>query len=555
KSETRNCQNCKQEFTIEPEDFAFYEKIKVPPPTWCPGCRSQRRLAFRNEWNLYRRKCDATEKYVISMYAPQKPFPVYSTEAWYGDSWDPMQYGQKFDVNRPFLEQFRELSQHVPRCALANTKSVNSEYTNYAAENKNCYLCVSAMHNENCLYSYRIFNSRDSLDCLDLHKSEFCYECLQLKNSYQCFFCELGESLSDCWFCYDCRGCGNCFGSTGLRNKSYYWLNQQLSKEEYASRFRSLQRQPRWLEVAERQFHEVLARYPRRAARIIKSVNCTGDDIINSKNCKRCFHVDDVEDGGYILFGTKMKDFYDDNFDDESQRVYENMSGQTNYGVFFSAQVWYSRDVFYSDMCQNSSNLFGCVGLRNKHYCILNTQYSEEEYTRLVPRIIAHMNSLPFQDAGGRKYPYGEFFPIEFSPFGYNESVAEDYFPLEERQALERRYPWNDYKAEPPKAEAYSVPDSIEKVLNDVLQKAIISEVSGKPFRILKQELEFHRKFGIPLPRLTPFERHRERLQKLSPIKLYQRTCQKCGAEIVTPYAPDRPEIVYCEKCYNMEVA
>ena len=30
--EKRNCQNCKKDFTIETEDFSYYEKIKVPVP-------------------------------------------------------------------------------------------------------------------------------------------------------------------------------------------------------------------------------------------------------------------------------------------------------------------------------------------------------------------------------------------------------------------------------------------------------------------------------------------------------------------------------------------
>ena len=51
--EIKVCQNCKKDFTIEPDDFAFYEKIKVPAPTFCPECRLQRRLAFRNERALY----------------------------------------------------------------------------------------------------------------------------------------------------------------------------------------------------------------------------------------------------------------------------------------------------------------------------------------------------------------------------------------------------------------------------------------------------------------------------------------------------------------------
>jgi len=27
-----------------------------------------------------------------------------------------------------------------------------------------------------------------------------------------------------------------------------------------------------------------------------------------------------------------------------------------------------------------------------------------------------------------------------------------------------------------------------------------------------------------------------------------------CTNEFETPYAPDRPEIVYCEECYNKEI-
>ncbi len=58
KSETKTCQNCKKDFIIEPEDFNFYEKIKVPPPTWCPECRMVRRMVFRDYRVLHKRKSD-----------------------------------------------------------------------------------------------------------------------------------------------------------------------------------------------------------------------------------------------------------------------------------------------------------------------------------------------------------------------------------------------------------------------------------------------------------------------------------------------------------------
>ena len=79
-------------------------------------------------------------------------------------------------------------------------------------------------------------------------------------------------------------------------------------------------------------------------------------------------------------------------------------------------------------------------------------------------------------------------------------------------------------------------------------------EVSGKPFRIIKQELEFYRKHHLPVPRRHPDQRHLDRMKLRNPRKLYERTCDKCGVGMQTTYAPDRPEIVYCEKCYNKEM-
>ena len=54
--------------------------------------------------------------------------------------------------------------------------------------------------------------------------------------------------------------------------------------------------------------------------------------------------------------------------------------------------------------------------------------------------------------------------------------------------------------------------------------------------------------------RKCPKCRENSRFERLNPIKLYDRNCAKCNIEIRTPYVPDRPEIIYCEKCYQQEV-
>src|SRR6185369_10692718 len=127
------------------------------------------------------------------------------------------------------------------------------------------------------------------------------------------------------------------------------------------------------------------------------------------------------------------------------------------------------------NMLARNADLFGCVALRNKQYCILNKQYSKEEYESLVPKIIEHMKTMPYTDAKGRAYAYGEFFPSELSPFAYNETLAQEYFPLDEAGAAQQGYRWR----ENPKRNyeitqtSGTLPDHIKDVSDAVLQDII----------------------------------------------------------------------------------
>lgn len=115
--ETRQCKNCSASFNITDQDRAFYAEMKVPAPTFCPDCRQQRRLSFRNERVLYKRKCDATGKLMVSIYSEDKPIKVFDNDHWYSDAWNPMDYAKDFDFNRTFSEQFEELWRDVPQLA------------------------------------------------------------------------------------------------------------------------------------------------------------------------------------------------------------------------------------------------------------------------------------------------------------------------------------------------------------------------------------------------------------------------------------------------------
>ena len=112
--ETKSCQNCKKDFTIEPEDFKFYEKINVPPPTFCPHCRMIRRMSFGNLFKLYKRACDRCGQSVVCLYPPDKKCRMYCQPCWWKDDWDGTEYGMDYDPARPFFEQLIELRERSP---------------------------------------------------------------------------------------------------------------------------------------------------------------------------------------------------------------------------------------------------------------------------------------------------------------------------------------------------------------------------------------------------------------------------------------------------------
>src|SRR3989344_3437140 len=236
KSEKRICQNCKNDFVIESDDFAFYEKLKVPPPTWCPGCRFVRRTTFINERNLYKRICANCNSSTISMYHPDIPIPVWCVKCHMSDAWDARDYGNEYDFQRPFFEQFKELKYNTPHRALyqQETNSSGCEYSNVCVGSKNIYLSFNIHRSKNIMYSrYAVKGNKDCLDSLAIRANEGGYELIHSTQNYKSSFLIESEQCVESHFLYDCLNCTNCCLSSNLRNKSYVFKNKQLTREEY----------------------------------------------------------------------------------------------------------------------------------------------------------------------------------------------------------------------------------------------------------------------------------------------------------------------------------
>ncbi len=289
--------------------------------------------------------------------------------------------------------------------------------------------------------------------------------------------------------------------------------------------------------------------------------------------------------------GGPVRDCYDlTTFGQNTELVHEStVVGLNSYNIRFG---WFClnnvQNIEYSMFCQNSSDLFGCVGLRHHQYCIFNKQYTKEEYEVLVPKIKAHMNEIPYVDKLGRQYGYGEFFPAELSPHEYNVTSAQEYFPLSKDNALAQGYSWHNQSEQVTEVSIRSqeLPDVVEetqaafvgKVIECAHKQTCIEQCTGV-FTIIPQEMAFLMEQSLPLPRLCPNCRHYSRIQWRNPLKLWDRSCQCSGAHssngvyanvttshpdhgsnqpcpnsFRTTYDPRKPEIVYCESCYQAEV-
>lgn len=540
-----SCPQCQSGFEVTNEDLTFYEKIGVPEPSLCPDCRLQRRLTFRNERHLYQRPCGLTGKNIISIYAADKKNKVYEQEVWRTDQWNALSYGRNFDFSRPFFDQFQDLFLAVPHPASGyRFGSENCDYTTYQNHSKNCYLTFGSGYMEDCAYTNWTYYAKNCLDALGSEHIEWCYELVDCNKMYGCTHCQDSSDLTDSHYCYDCHSCQDCFGCVGLKQKRFCFLNEQLSEKEYREKISNKSHQPFLKE-----WEALKLKTPRRPLFKLNTEESSGDHLVNCKKVMSSFYSSDSQDCAYNSDVINNKDSWDCSRIGETELSYECLGGGFYYHCKYCIAGEELADCDYCFFCFNSKNLFGCVGIRRKEYCILNKQYTKEDYEQMVVQIVEHMKKTG---------EWGQFFPAKLSPFGYNESVAQEYIPLTQEEALKQGFTWFEYEAPLQNITkiipAAKLPETIDKIPDDVLNWAIQCEATGRPFKIIAQELAFYRKQNLPLPRLHPDERHKRRLLMRNPKKLWQRACAQCQKPISSVYGPDRPEIVWCEECYLREV-
>lgn len=319
---------------------------------------------------------------------------------------------------------------------------------------------------------------------------------------------------------------------------------------------------------------------------IINSENCFGNIITNSKNVYDSYEIHGAEDTKGVIIANGCKDvmwWYV--VVDNSQKVFEWISCIANYNFIASIAAWESKNIIFSFFVPNSDYIIGCSALRQKKYCILNKEYNKEDWEKNAKMIIEESIQ------NNRRW---EFLDPDLSPFPYNDTVANEHYPVkvvkypnwEEKivnpngiatvEILEPnkfiseaiinfwwaekiKTKWRTEETEinvPENAQTINSQDlpDISNAWDDILNKVIVCEVSGRPFKLQKKELEFYRKHNLPIPRKHYDIRHEERLAKVPKRDLILRNCDKCGVEMISIYPQNSKYKVYCELCYNKEI-
>lgn len=565
----RICRVSGQKFTITPEDQEFYASMDVPWPTLHPFERVRRRLSFAPKLStIYKRKCDATGKDLITYYHPQTPIKLYEREYWFSDEFDPTIYARDYDFSRSFFEQFRELLWDVPKHDSSNIQSEGCEYVILGGNNKNCYL-ISGYEAEDCMYMTSGGN-RNTLDSDALYGCERCYECINCEKCFDVKFTKHSKECRNSTFLFDCIGCNDCFMCYGLRHKQYCIKNQQLTKEEYLLEIRKYNTGSYTvLENLKMEYELFCQNFPLQENHNIGCRNVVGDYLIDAEDCYYCFRGKGPRGCHYCLPFCHSQINCWDSTAGGAENCLEMVSGFRPRNCKFCESLrggGYNMEYCINIMGQ-AHDLFGCVGLKKpSEYCILNKQYSKDEYFDLKKRIIEKMK----EDG-----EYGEFFSASLSFIPYHDSLADEFRPIEESQVevfdgenilgrvdlggelkLDIHYrPIEKYSET---TQDYEIKDDIsayrdEEKQQELLRSTLICQKTKRPYRIQSKELFFYLQNNLPIPRESLFARAPRRSREMMKVDIAQYNCDNCGKEIQTVHGGNGLQKVWCQACYQKD--
>ena len=410
-------------------------------------------------------------------------------------------------------------------------------------------MCSSNTGCEDVYFSDWAINCTSCSDlfmCFDMTR---CYNCNNSRQCYNSDELDLCIDLTDSYLNFDCNNSQQLIGCVSLKNKALHILNEPVELAEYEETLHKLKTNKAYRDEFNEKYQQLKQSIPKRLTWNVNTEQSIGDYLKNTKNAHYCFNCMDIEDCMFCEGIVNNKNCCDLTRGSGMELCYECEGIVDLSRSCFCNLTYQCHSLLYCDNGHSSDNCFGCFSFKSAQYCILNKQYTKEQYEELVPRIIEHMKSTS---------EWGEFFPSAKASFCYNQSKAMAEFPLSKQVVQEKNLQWFNSQDTDTSGinaiEANRLPEDITTVPDDMLNYVIKSEEDGRLFRLIPQELSFYRSKGLPIPHRHPNQRQQALRARQNASKFYQRNCGHCAKSIQTTYSPDSPEQVYCDECYLSEV-
>lgn len=545
----RICEHCKKEYSITEIEQSLTEKIGLELPIACSDCLLRQHLSFWLFGKFRKSKSDFSGGSLITVLPEINRYPIYTSKEWYSDVWEGLDYGMDYNPKESFFSQLQRLQEKVPHPHQNGANNMNCEYCDDVWNSKNCYLARSMEFCEDLLYSYRNMKVKNSIDAVICFTSERLFSCLNCINSYKLFYSRNSRDCVDSYFLFDCRNCQDCFMCWNLRGKNHCIENIQYTKEEYNEKIKSfnLGSYSR-IELFKKRYEEIIKSEAIHKLNFnIKAYNSTGNNLLNVNNCQNCNTISDSEDTVNSVRGMKHSSTLNAN-----GCWYIELSGncaECLNSYYLKYSLWSScRFSEYLDICIECEYCFGCVGLKKKKYCILNKQYTKEEYEVLKAQIISDMK---------KNGEYGKFLPYSMGPGPFNFSTSALYFPETTKEEIQS---WGGYWQDIDESniegmKTSELPDSIDKVEEDICKQALICPLTGWRFNISENELIFYKQNNIPLPRKHFDARIKELAKYSTVLKPSTYECYYCKKEIEAYYPKEWGyKNISCENCYQINL-
>ncbi len=286
-----------------------------------------------------------------------------------------------------FIREYRALRDSLPKPPTHSLDLEDTEYAAYSYRLKHCYFCFDTVDSKNCLYCYDNARTSDCVDCDYCVECELLYQSVDTYQSYNSIYLDYCARIYDSFYCQDCFDSHDLFGCVHLKQKQYCIYNTQYTKIEYEKKIKELLTLPP--DVHLKKIKELEGQHPLGPSFVSHSENSDyGNQVHYCNNCYLCFDVARSENCAYMYDTFYSKSSFDLTYCYKAELCYECSDSSKIYNCDFVEWSSNCYDSSYLYNCSDCHNCFGCAGLKQKKFCILNQQYSGEEYKRVIVQLL-----------------------------------------------------------------------------------------------------------------------------------------------------------------------